>query len=553
MSPLDQTSESATSHAARIEHVPGVPVGTVRGSMPSDQEDACPLCGTSDPLYLFISHGTPVRRCSGCGLTQLLPPRSASVAQRNGAVPEAASEYHAVSDPRTEQEADRHYGLLLAEHGVRGDAVLVISATGHPIRDVLEHQGYTVASCLNIHQFEDAVLPVDSYDCAVVIFQLEKARDPVEQLRRIRSALRPDGLLIVITPSLDSLPAKLLHERWTEWRPDNLFYFSRETLQGALLRAGFDRVRVHPDHRRYTLSHIHERASSLPRTALTRLITFGGSRVPAPLRSTLRLSLPTSGIVTTARRVQRPPQPVLSIVMPVFNERASFERTIERVIAKDLPGITKEIIIVESNSTDGTRELVERYRTHPGITVILQDRPRGKGNAVREGLARASGDVVLIQDADEEYDVQDYDALITPVLRYQRAFVLGSRHTGDWKLRKFNDAPGVANVFNIGHILFLFLLNVIYGQRLRDPFTMYKVFWRDCIHDVAFVCDRFDFDFELVIKLLRKGYRPLEIPVNYDARSFSDGKKVSLVRDPITWLRALARFRFGSIYIDGKR
>ena len=83
--------------------------------------------------------------------------------------------------------------------------------------------------------------------------------------------------------------------------------------------------------------------------------------------------------------------------------------------------------------------------------------------------------------------------------------------------------------------------------------TRYKVFWRDCISDVAFECDRFDFDFELVIKLIRKGYRPLEIPVNYQARSFSEGKKVSLVRDPITWIRALLRFRFGSIYRNDSR
>jgi glycosyltransferase involved in cell wall biosynthesis len=239
--------------------------------------------------------------------------------------------------------------------------------------------------------------------------------------------------------------------------------------------------------------------------------------------------------------------------MPVFNERDSFERTVENVLSKQIDGLDKELIIVESNSSDGTRELVERYRDHPGVTVIMQDRPRGKGNAVRAALAAASGDIVLIQDADEEYDVQDYDALVRPLLRYQRAFVLGSRHSGDWKIRKFSDQTGVADFVNVGHHLFLFLLNSLYGQRLRDPFTMYKVFWRDCLTDVMLECDRFDFDFELVIKLVRKGYRPLEIPVNYQARSFKDGKKVTMFRDPMTWLRALARYRFGSIYIDAVR
>ena len=108
-------------------------------------------------------------------------------------------------------------------------------------------------------------------------------------------------------------------------------------------------------------------------------------------------------------------------------------------------------------------------------------------------------------------------------------------------------------MLNIGHLVFQFLLNAMYFQRLQDPFTMYKVFRRDCISDIVFECDRFDFDFELVIKLLRKGYRPLEIPVSYRARSFSEGKKVSMFRDPITWVRALVRYRIGSIYVDGRR
>jgi hypothetical protein len=107
---------------------------------------------------------------------------------------------------------------------------------------------------------------------------------------------------------------------------------------------------------------------------------------------------------------------------------------------------------------------------------------------------------------------------------------------------------GVAMVVNVGHLLFVGLLNTLYRQRLRDPFTMYKVFRRDCLHGLTFECDRFDFDFELVIKLVRKGYVPLEIPVNYSSRSFKEGKKVSMLRDPLTWIRALVKYRFSSLY-----
>src|SRR5262249_23012690 len=283
-------------------------------------------------------------------------------------------------------------------------------------------------------------------------FQLEKVHDPIAFLRRLQSALRPGGVLLIVTPSLDSWPARTLRQQWTEWRPENLYHFRQETLQGALLQTGFDEVRVHQDRRRSSLDHIYERARSFPPTTVTRLIQLGVPCLPRVARASIRLELPTSGIVVVARRAQQRSRPLLSIVMPVFNERASFQQTIERVLAKQLPGIDKEIIVVESNSTDGTRDLVKGYRDRSGVTVILQERPRGKGNAVREGLARASGDIVLVQDADEEYDVEDYDALVQPLLRHQRAFVLGSRHTGDWKIRKFNDGTGVAGVFNAGHI-----------------------------------------------------------------------------------------------------
>jgi glycosyltransferase involved in cell wall biosynthesis len=238
----------------------------------------------------------------------------------------------------------------------------------------------------------------------------------------------------------------------------------------------------------------------------------------------------------------------VSIIVPVFNEAASFRRTMEAVLAKPIPGADREIIVVESHSTDGTDELVLEYGDHPDVMVIRQPVPKGKGNAVREGIRHARGTIVLIQDADSEYDVNDYDRLLAPVQQRQHQFVLGSRHTGNGAIRVFNDQPGVASVFNFGHTFFLGLFNVLYGTHLTDPFTMYKVFRRDCLWGLKLECDRFDFDFELVIKLLRKGYTPIEIPVSYKARSFKQGKKVSFFRDPLTWIRALLKYRFVDIY-----
>jgi hypothetical protein len=108
----------------------------------------------------------------------------------------------------------------------------------------------------------------------------------------------------------------------------------------------------------------------------------------------------------------------------------------------------------------------------------------------------------------------------------------------------------LASVFNLGHIFFLTLFNVLYRQTLTDPFSMFKVFRRDCLWGLNFECNRFDFDHEIVIKLLRKGYKAVELPVNYKSRSLKEGKKVTIFRDPLTWLRALWKFRNSPLYRD---
>jgi glycosyltransferase involved in cell wall biosynthesis len=215
------------------------------------------------------------------------------------------------------------------------------------------------------------------------------------------------------------------------------------------------------------------------------------------------------------------------------------------LLRKKLPGIEMEVIVVESNSTDGTREMVLKYKDHPRVKVILEEQPRGKGHAVRRGLNAATGDYVLIQDADLEYDFEDYDVLLEQLVGGRSAFVLGSRHGGRnvLKMRQFTGQHGLSLFVNVGHWFFTMLINLLFWQRLRDPFTMFKVFRRDCLFGLDFECNRFDFDYELLIKLIRKGYRPIELPVNYRSRSYKEGKKVRMFRDPISWLGVLAWLR----------
>jgi glycosyltransferase involved in cell wall biosynthesis len=243
--------------------------------------------------------------------------------------------------------------------------------------------------------------------------------------------------------------------------------------------------------------------------------------------------------------VTTPPVLTVSVIVPVFNEIATVRAALDALLAKRSPGFDFHIVIVESNSTDGSRDAVLAYRGNPAATVILEDTPRGKGHAVRAGLAVATGEIIMIQDADLEYDLADYERLLAPIASGERAFVLGSRHARKgWAIRKFTDQKLHAFVLNLAHWTFTLMINVSLGIWLSDPFTMYKVFRRDCIAGLRFECNRFDFDWELLIKLVRKGYRPLEIPISYRSRSFKEGKKVSMFRDPVTWMYALVKYRF---------
>jgi glycosyltransferase involved in cell wall biosynthesis len=220
------------------------------------------------------------------------------------------------------------------------------------------------------------------------------------------------------------------------------------------------------------------------------------------------------------------------------------------VLAKTIPGMEIDVIVVESNSTDGTRAEVLQHSDHPRVRVILEERPRGKGHAVRAGLEAARGDFVLIQDADMEYDIDDYEVLLEPLRSCEVGFVLGMRTSADgsWGLRDFGQRDMRSHFMNLGHEVFLTLFNVVYGQRLRDPFTMYKVIRRDCLYGLTFESNRFDFDWELTGKLVRAGYHPREIPVWYRSRSFGQGKKIAFFRDPLTWVRACFKYRFVRLY-----
>ena len=245
-----------------------------------------------------------------------------------------------------------------------------------------------------------------------------------------------------------------------------------------------------------------------------------------------------------------PPTPLtLSVIVPIFNEAATLRTALDAIVAKSVANWEIELILIESNSTDGSRAIAETYRSHPRVTLLLEDKPRGKGHAVRAALARATGNFVLIQDADLEYNLNDYEKLLVPLATGERTFVLGSRHGpgAGFAMRKFEDQPLHAFILNSAHWTFTLLIDISLGIWLKDPFTMYKVFRRDALKGLTLKCNRFDFDWELLIKLIRAGHRPIEIPISYQSRSFKEGKKIRMFRDPLTWIVAWAKARFGPL------
>lgn len=534
----------------------------------------CPLCGGERLSYLFAHAGTPIVRCDRCGLVLRNPQpsddeleASAGAAERRGAptIGESnrlkrgtaagyLSEIEAQTGPAAPGtrllEVGSGLGNVLIEAAARGYDVTGVEYSASSVRTANERIGAPVV----LHgSLATVPLPEASFDVAVLADALEHARDPLGDLRRVWRLLKPGGTLFVAVPSLDSWSARVMRERWLEFTLEHLYYFDSATLQLLLFKAGFEQVRLSAGWKTVSPEYVKQRFARVEVPALAGMLRAGSALLPPVLRRKA-VRVTGSGVNAIAiRSSELPPaerRQRLSVIMPVFNERATFATVIQQLLAKTIPDTDISVVIVESNSTDGTRDAVRAVEGHERVRVIYEERPRGKGHAVRTGLAHATGDYILIQDADLEYDLDDYDALIEPLVTGRAAFVLGSRHGKDgptWKVRHFADQVAVSWYMNLGHVLFTALFNVTYGTRLRDPFTMFKVFRRDCLYGLSFEANRFDFDWELVGKLVRAGYRPLEIPVNYRSRSFTEGKKVSLLRDPLTWIRACFKFRFQPI------
>jgi glycosyltransferase involved in cell wall biosynthesis len=221
-----------------------------------------------------------------------------------------------------------------------------------------------------------------------------------------------------------------------------------------------------------------------------------------------------------------------SVVIPCFNERQTIDELIDRVHA--VP-IEKEVIVVDDCSTDGTRELLrQRAQERRDITLWLRDRNGGKGAAVQDGLKCANGDVVIIQDADLEYDPADYPVLLRPIQNGRARVVYGSRFIGEHRAMYF--------WHSLGNQFLTLLCNALFDTTLTDMETCYKVFTIDIARRLKLREPRWGFDPEITARMLKMGHRIYEVPISYAGREFNEGKKISW-RDGFVVLLTLLRYR----------
>ena len=223
----------------------------------------------------------------------------------------------------------------------------------------------------------------------------------------------------------------------------------------------------------------------------------------------------------------------LSVLVPVYNERSTVGEVIRRIRAVELP-LEVEVVVVNDGSSDGTDKVLAALEDST-VKVINHEQNQGKGAALRTGLGAVTGDIIIVQDADLEYDPDDWPKLLDPILKRKSHVVYGSRFTGERK-----------NMFPlhwIGNRFLSLLTNLLYASTISDMETCYKCFDRRVVEPITIVSNKFDFEPEITAKILRQGYRIYEVPISYAGREFDEGKKITW-RDGFAAVRALIRFRF---------
>jgi len=224
----------------------------------------------------------------------------------------------------------------------------------------------------------------------------------------------------------------------------------------------------------------------------------------------------------------------LSIIIPVYNEKNTILEIIKKVENANLPQeLKKEIIIVDDRSTDGTRKILKEIEWK--YKIIFHEKNKGKGAAIKSALKEVTGDIVIIQDADLEYNPQDYIKLLDPILNREANVVYGSRF-----LNKHN--PRYIHLY-LGNKFLSLIFSLMFMQKISDMETCYKVLSREIINKIKIKSNRFNFEPEITAKIIKLGYKIKEVPISYQSRSFKEGKKINW-QDGISAIYALIKYKF---------
>lgn len=227
----------------------------------------------------------------------------------------------------------------------------------------------------------------------------------------------------------------------------------------------------------------------------------------------------------------------LSIVIPVYNEKDDILKLLKKVDSVSLPDIKKEIIIVDDRSTDGTTEILESLKKTKKYKIFFHDKNMGKGSALRTGFYNATGDIMIIQDADLEYDPNDYKKLIQPILDGETEVVYGCRFTHP----QFKPSHPV---FYFGNLFLSLVTRILYFREIKDMETCYKMYKKDVLKGIKIKARGFDFEPEITAKIIKKGYDIIEVPIWYRGRSVEQGKKLRPIKDGLKALYYLLYYRF---------